>query len=318
MFIKYIIPAALLCLVMQACTKEQPDYPYTDILQFTLQDADGQPLKGVIENDEIILYWPPHQDKPDSISADIIVAEKASVSPASGSKVAFDAKTSYTVTAQDGSKKIYRLKPVINQPVPFIKQINPSEVLYFGELMTISGDFFIPDSNKTRVYLVGPDKKETPLIFWSPYEGIAIVGRGALWCQVPEPLKDTLPPLPYGEYQVKVVSGVRTVYHETKLTVGFGNPMIIGATPYENVKAGDVITVTGGKLIGIKGVKGKHEESETVYDFELVSYTKDELKMRVPAAAPAGTYFEFTLLSDAYGKDFVNFWLYENRITVVK
>src|SRR5690606_12490916 len=109
---------AALCLALLGCTKKQPDYPYTDLLQFSVQDAAGQPLKGVVENNEIILYWPPHQMVPDSITANITIAERASISPASGTKVPFDAQTVFTVTAQDGSQQSYRLKPVIIQPTP--------------------------------------------------------------------------------------------------------------------------------------------------------------------------------------------------------
>lgn len=318
MFIKYILPAAALCAVLPGCTKKQPDYPYTDLLQFSVQDAAGQPLKGVVGNSEIILYWPPHQMVPDSITVNITAAERASISPASGSKVPFDEKTVFTVTAQNGSQQQYRLKPVINQPPPQIIRTSPADVLTYGDLLTISGNHFIPDSAQTRAYLVDKNNNETPLIFWSPYPNVVTVGEGILWCQVPEPVKDTLPSLPYGEYHIKVVSGIRTAYSTARLTIGFQIPSVSAILPSASVRRGNEVTFKGGKFIGITSVKGQNSESGKEYEFELSGYSMNELKLKVPATVPPGTYFQFAVTSDAYGKETVNFWLYDEILTVAE
>ena len=121
---------------------------------------------------------------------------------------------------------------------------------------------------QTRAYLVDENNNETPLVFWSPYPDIATVGEGMLWCRVPEPVKDTLPSLPYGQYRVKVVSGIRTVHIDAGLRIGFQVPQVSAILPSANVQRGDEVTFKGKKFIGITSVKGQHIGSGEEYEFK--------------------------------------------------
>lgn len=314
---KYILSVALFCVAALACTKEMPRYPYTGLLQFTIADVQGSTLKGVIENDEIIVYWPPYLAVPDSISAAITVAEKASVLPASGSKVAFDGKTAYVVTAEDGSKKTYRLKPVINQPLTYIERTN-GDLQGFGENLVIVGDFFIADSNQTKAYLVTPDNKEIPLAYYTQYEGVQMCTQTQLWLRIPEAVKDTIAPVPMGDYGLKVVTGRRTAVYEGKIKLVFLTPYLTSASPAV-AKAGDVITLGSARpLVAITGVSGVNAGTGEVFPFELISYTKDALKVKIPAQMKAGSYYQYQLKSKAYGAETTDVWMVEGQLDITQ
>src|SRR5688572_6469671 len=68
-------------------------------------------IKAGITADSIIVYWPSYsRTMPDSITPLIALPDSATVSPASGTKVAFKTGTSYTVTSAAGTAKKYILK----------------------------------------------------------------------------------------------------------------------------------------------------------------------------------------------------------------
>lgn len=314
MFKKYYWLLAL-CICM-ACTKEQAKYPYNNLVQFSIDNVEGSTLKGVIQDDQIIVYWPPYLAIPDSVSPGIITADKALVLPASGSKVAFTAQTTYTVTAQDGSKKTYHLKPVINQPLFYIRQLNTTQLL-FGDVLVVGGDFFIPDTNQTKVYIVGSDKKEIQLHYGAPYDNVALCTQTGLWLTIPSAIHDTVPSIPFDSYRVKVVSGLRTITFDQVVKPAFMMPYATDVSPSQ-AAAGDVVTLTAGRaLVGITGATlvGPQNES-TQYTCEIISYNKDAIKIKLPAGVPAGEYWELDLKSTAYGADVAPLYLYDTPLRV--
>lgn len=182
--------------VFSACKKEYTDFPYHNIEQFEVS-IDGQnSIEGVVKDDSIIMYWPPFIDMPDSISPKITVSDRASILPASGKKVAFSDKTSYTVTAQDGNTKVYHLKRVNNQP---LLEFELGRTMVRGALFLLRGSYFVADTAKTRVYLIDKDKKETRI---DPVTTLTIANFNA---RVPAAnVIDT------GSYYIKMISGSRT------------------------------------------------------------------------------------------------------------
>lgn len=164
----------LIAIIFSACDKVYPDYPYNEIQSFSFKNANGEVIKGVITNGEIIVYWPENQPLPENINAEVRVSERATVSPASGTAVAFNGTTTFTVTAQDGSKTEYKLKPVVNYVKPTISGVNTSffngrrivlqdNVVGHPVIQTelgVSGDFFKPDIPSSKVFLIRTDGSE--------------------------------------------------------------------------------------------------------------------------------------------------------------
>jgi len=150
--------------VFSSCKKEYIDWPYNDIEKFAVKDDTGQELKALIQDGTILLSWPPFQTAPDSIAPEIIVSDRATISPASGTKVALEDGLTYQVTAQDGSTKTYTLKVASSQPKPsFIFKSNSD--VQINSTIAIQGEYFLPDANQTTLHLVGPDKNEFPITF---------------------------------------------------------------------------------------------------------------------------------------------------------
>jgi hypothetical protein len=129
---------------LSACKKEYPALPYNDIEQFTIKDAAGNDIKASIDGTDIIVYFPPFQTVPDSISPAITVSGGATVQPASGTKVPYKNGTIFEVKAADGSTKTFRLKVLVNQPAPSI-EVGDTQLDYG---LTIAGEYLLPDTIK--------------------------------------------------------------------------------------------------------------------------------------------------------------------------
>jgi len=148
--------------MLASCKKDYLKTPFNQIEEFSVTDSLGNKLKASITGDSIIIYWPPFQSVPAQVTPQITVSSGAQISPASGTRVTFAPTTIYTVTAQDGSKKIYKLIPLENQPAP-IFDIDNSTGLYIGGDFNLHGQYFIPDTNRTKLYLTNSSNKDIPL-----------------------------------------------------------------------------------------------------------------------------------------------------------
>ncbi|QBQ42081.1 hypothetical protein E2P86_13345 [Sphingobacterium psychroaquaticum] len=125
-----VLAAGLLfsSLFLASCNKTNYDYeqkPYKEILSFKIATVSHgtDSVNAVISGDSISIYWDPSVPLPATITPTIHVANGATVQPASGVAVPFSDKTIYNVTAEDGSVKAFRLKPVYNLPVPTVSEI---------------------------------------------------------------------------------------------------------------------------------------------------------------------------------------------------
>ncbi|WP_133578157.1 hypothetical protein [Pedobacter metabolipauper] len=262
-----------------SCKKEYVDFPYNSIEKFVIADNAKAEIKASIIDDKIIIYWPPLQTIPDSITPNILVSDRAKISPESGKKVAFNETTVYTVTAQDGSVKKYILSPSINQPLPAFEIINNTGIT-IGETMALTGENIITDTTKTRLYLVDKDKKEiqlygsTFLLFTHSQIQLPIAITSAI---------DT------GYYSFKLVTGLRQVtrgpYHVAK-------PALKVTIPAGTiVKRGNVLTIPVNPVIGkynpVSYVKiyypGSFTNSITITN---VQQTSTAISVTIPSVFP--------------------------------
>lgn len=270
--------AICLLILFTACKKEDPDYPYKDITGFSIRDAEGSELKATIYNGEIIVYWPPFQAVPDSITPQIILSDRAVVSPASGEQVPFNVNTVFTVKAQDGSVFTYRLKPVINQPVPYIVWNAPGPVPQpDGESTFFTGDYFIADTTQTALYFIDSTGREIPAVITEINSSFINI---------------IYPALAIGNYHVKLVTGIRTAMLEDIVQV-VGRVKITSIAPFPlTLKAGETFTIKGENLDKINSLST--DKDWIPYDFIITGTPSPEsLTVRLPADMPAGVYFGF-------------------------
>lgn len=110
-------------------------------------------IKAGITSDSIIVYWPSFSRAlPDSIAPVITLPDSATISPASGKKVAFKNGTIYTVTSAAGTTKKYTLAVSQQSAVPWFYY--NSTFIILGDYVSLFGEQFWQDTSQTRVYLV--------------------------------------------------------------------------------------------------------------------------------------------------------------------
>ena len=150
----------VLATLLTGCQKTELEYekrPYKAILGFDLAGYNGlDSVRAVIMDDDILVYWDITVEKPLRITPRIVVSEAASISPASGEEVDFSESTVYTVTAEDGTIKEYRLKPVLNQAIPTLTNMTARLTWHPVRTQTlrITGEYFLAggDTSAIQVY----------------------------------------------------------------------------------------------------------------------------------------------------------------------
>lgn len=238
---KYLYLFIVFLLVFNACKKEYPSLPYTDMLSFSLKDAKGETLKAAIEDGKIIVYWPPQQALPATITPEFSIAEKAKVSPASGTAVPFSDQTSYTITAENGATSTYKLKVVVNSPIPLLTGIygiqtyNSKVFAIPANPITVTGDFFDAAEGKTKMTLLGANGQEVE----ARISNVTEVGAEAY------------PEVPLGNYKgVKVTVNGKSVTHLQEFAVIADTKPNLPATTIQQpvtLKQGELLTITTGK-----------------------------------------------------------------------
>lgn len=210
-----------------SCKKEYTDWPYNNIEKFAVMDQTGQELKALIQDGIILIQWPPFQTIPDSVAPEIVISERATVSPASGVRILFEDGQLYEVTAQDGSKKTYTLKISSNQPEP--TYIVSETQVPLGGTFGLIGEYFIADTNQTTLHLVDKNQYEIKLSSFTLFNTVSII--------------PTIPlDIDTGRYAIKFKTGIYTF---TKDTISVVRP------PFKaTVNAASAVSVKrGGELI---------------------------------------------------------------------
>lgn len=279
----YLYISMFLLLGLTACKKEYPALPYTDILAFSVKDANGEQLKAVIENNEIVFYWPVGQSVPQEITPDITVADKANISPATGMKVSFNESVSYTVTAEDGTVATYKLKPVVNSFIPLVRAFfgvkiyNSKSFITTNSSAQLSGDLFDVTEGKTKVFFVNTTGQDVPVKI-----------------NTITPILITLDPnVAVGNYQgVKVISGNKTaLFNERFEIIEDPKPVFLSTaiSAASTVKRGGQFTVTGGSnLDKVNAVELYNSVTKTFLAINLKAKAANSLTLEIPADFPLG------------------------------
>ncbi|SFA39507.1 hypothetical protein SAMN04488511_101458 [Pedobacter suwonensis] len=273
--------------IFSACKKEYEDFPYADIVSFTVKDANGEPVKAVIDDKNLTIYWPSGQTVPDHITPAIVVSERASVSPASGQSVAFKETTKFVVTAQNGTTKAYLIKMVINQPLLKINissgvlVYNTKNFVNRGSNINVTGDNIIASKEQTKAFLVNTANSTEKEV------AIAAISPIALSVTVDNTVPD-------GIYQLKIVSGLRSVVLERSFGVANGRPTI---TPVElsaiklTLKLGEEFVLTGANRIElINKFSIRNAANKQIYDLMIKETKTGQLILKVPDNLPTGNY----------------------------
>lgn len=255
---------------------------FNHIVSFELEEfSQDTLLSAAIANDSLIVYWPIFKDIPDTIAPEITVAEGATIAPASGESVPFQTGTRYMVTAEDQSTQEYVLKVEIYQAEPIFRQSEDrlralSRASGQTAIYNVSGDFFIPDTNQTKLSLISWESgEETPLKMLGARTDVV---NG----QVPAQLAN-------GYYRTKVVTGARTVERQDSLWLKLPNPTII--FPQDDtvsVGQGETFEAEGANLFEIERVEFPFVGSGA--SLEIVSFTETSIILRVPEDFPPGFY----------------------------
>jgi len=284
-FFSLIFILAMLLFAASSCKKEYPSLPYTEIVSFSIKDNNGAVLKAAIVNNEITLYWPPEQTVPETITPVITLSDKATILPASGTTVAFNENTTFTVTAEDGTTVNYKLVPTINYTKPYISTITSlttyKEKVYKiqNQRFIINGDYFNPDATATKVFLVSADKTEVPAT-------IALITA----------IRITVTSANPGLYsQVKVITNNRTVLIDSPIEILASDPRPNLFTPVFSItgpiKRGQQFTITGGGNMNVSNkIELLNSTTGSRAELRLVTAKNDSWTLEVPADFPLGNY----------------------------
>ena len=303
----------LLLGIFTGCKKDYTKYPFKEIISFNIKDANGELLKAQVTNGEIVINWPVQQVVPESVSPQIIVGERANISPASGTPVKLENGTIYTVTAEDGSTTTYKIKLLQKNIPPFISFTNlrNGNSKYFalkGAGLTITGDYFNPDIEKTKVFFIDANNVETR----------ATVTR------VTQITISTNVPTVVGTYKLKVVSNTDTIFYTQAFDVleTFVQPSLpfnALATPLV-LRRGDTFTVTGGTLLnGVnRAVIGSFTPGIGVVDLIVTQATANSIVLKVSDTTPLGVYAQFIYYFVPGGYYNANGFSINSNITIVQ
>lgn len=265
---------------------ENAPYPYKELMAFSF-DANGTTVEAAIADGQILLYWPHALALPASITPQLAVSEKASVTPASGTTVPLQDNVTYTVTAEDGSTATYTLKVIVNQPPLSLDEENPT-IVWFGRLADIRGTNILLDASRTTVSLIAADGEETPLAIDTIVDALATGFGSNILAQIPEEgaALDT------GWYKIKVVTGVRTATTtEPVLYIRYPYPTFDAITRAITVHPGETFTLHGKNFRQLEDARVMVQDgSEEYYTLTQVNFTPDEITYRVPDDMPVREY----------------------------
>jgi hypothetical protein len=320
-----IISCILVLAAFVSCKKEteHAPYPYNSIEKLSIAAGGDDKINASFHNDSIIVYWPSYLPKPAKITPEIIVSEKATVTPASGAEVAFTTGTKFTVKAQNGAVKDYFLKVIVNQPD--IQVFESTYATTKGGTITVNNGqqirYLARDVNLTRFYILDNASKETqiPIEFADQADGSPIM-------RIKVPNTDDIK---IGAYKIKIVSEERTFISPNAifgvLYPASAKPIVKEVTAPITVKQGETITFNGTGFFDMKEARvyaydANWNEIE-VATLALVSSTATTATYRIPATFKAGTYQLGGYDADGIGiqlriTDFIGFWNWSKQTKV--
>ncbi|MFZ4861057.1 hypothetical protein ACL9RF_02640 [Sphingobacterium sp. Mn56C] len=281
----------LLLTLFYGCKKESPSFPYKDLLRFSVNDAQGKPLVAAIHGNAIILYWPPEQKVPESITPELKVSDRAHIFPASLSKVPFVDGTTFTVTAEDGTTQVYTLKKVVNQPKPYVKdegntyglhQKNGKFYSVVSEEIRFFGDYFNPEDGQLKVFLQTADGKEVE----APIDTEAFHQNLVRFKAIP------------GDNAVGHFTGIRIFSSPYSIAIKQEFDILADPRPQQlpftgniNAKIGEELILPGKNMDKTTGIRIWNKELGGYYDVEILEKQPNSLKIKIPTKNfPEGIY----------------------------
>ncbi|RYF26486.1 MAG: hypothetical protein EOO42_01430 [Flavobacteriales bacterium] len=151
---------ALSLFVLSSCKKEYENIkkPYNEIQRFAMAGYTGlDSLHASIVDDQIVVNWSATIPVPEKAKPMIRISSGAAIAPASGTEIDFKDGTSYTVTAEDGTQRVYKIK--INKLDPMPRLLTAVTPVQFGWLNSLTigltGEYFLSGGGASaiKVYL---------------------------------------------------------------------------------------------------------------------------------------------------------------------
>jgi hypothetical protein len=248
-------------------------------------------IKASITADSIFIYWPSYSRAlPDSIAPVIALPDSATISPASGKKVAFRTGAVYTVTSAAGTIRKYILKVSQLSAVPWFSFSSPGITL--GDYITLPGDQFWQDTSQTKVYFVSATTG-------TAYQAeLFVVGMGGPRFIVPLNV-------PANElYDIKVVNGPYTIYNALEARRNAVN--LVYPTAATLNAAGLPSKLARGAEFTVRGVLLEKTATASLYaggvytPIDVISVAADRVVLKIPAGVAAGVYTRIRVVtSDA-------------------
>ena len=257
---------------------------FNHIVSFQVKEFSADTvLEAAIDEDSLIVYWPSYRPLPETIAPEIIVANGATVTPASGESVSFTTGTLYTVHAEDKRERQYILKVVIYQPKPIYvtgDQVVEIEIALdntTGVPAQFFGDYFIPDTVQTNLYMINwTSEEETKM-------KITSITPTRLEINIPQDF-------PKGYYRTSLKSGIHTISRQDSLWVKFPAPRITWVSfDLVALKQGETFELPGTNLFDLESVA--LSTSSGFIEWEIVSYTPNSIILKIPIDFPTGDYF---------------------------
>jgi hypothetical protein len=277
-------------LLVTACDTEYENAPYSykELLTFSFT-ADGTPVDAAIAEGLILVYWPHTLAIPATITPQLSVSEKATITPASGASIQLQDDVTYTVKAEDGSTATYTVKVIINQPPLSLDTENPT-VAAFGQPADIRGTNILLDANRTSLSLIATNGKETQMDIDTIVDAFATGFGSNIVIRLPE---EGATALDTGWYKIKVTSGVRTATTTTPaFYIRYPYPSFNVIENAITVHPGETFTLAGRYFRQMEDARVLVQDgSEEYYTITKVSYTSTEVTYRVPEDIPAQEYF---------------------------
>jgi hypothetical protein len=282
---KYLVSKNILFLIIlagsciTACKKETEKYDNTEIILFEYTDANGETLQAPVYGDTIYVYWPPVQDIPETIVPVITIHQSASITPASGDALHLTSNNGYSITAENGDVKKYNVKLIINQPYPFISQLqnintaNGNRFWVNNKNLTFVGDNFLFDGMETKVWAKDENGTKHPVTIVSNSGARLVVAAPAM-----------------GKYKILISIGIREI--EYFYDVEVIEPFIIPAFNFStgaSVKRGETLTLSGILMDKMTKVTLSDYAGNSVM-MEIISADENQIALKVPDNATIGAW----------------------------
>lgn len=291
--IKQLIGSFAIAIALAACTKtvDLPAEPANRMLEYRIATSDGDMQAVIDESDKTInIYLPYYLYQLKMAATSIAVSGGATVQPLSGELVNLrDTTVTYTVTAKDGAKAVYKLKVHVMQVPHTADELSSATDTFstrLGSTINITGGNFLADTTLAYISLIDENEKEyrlprsTPQLSTTRMDGFI-------------PNDKTLDT---GLYKVKVTSLKQSVILEYPVRLKYALPVFKLDGYKVTAKQGETIRLPGKDIRGLQRFAIRIATTGGIYnlagykDLEIVSYTDEEAVLRIPEDCPVGAY----------------------------